>query len=162
MKTLRYCGKSAGSTPFFGSTTKRMYRVSIFRPLVEVEDSDAYGMLSIMAGGKALFELADVPVTIVESPDSTNGDQDDDSRKEDPDKPENTTGNDEDPIVDFDFTILSGIGPSRNDTLHQNGITTVAAFLGTSDEAFEQLIGVTGETLTQWRDRLQQMSGSDE
>lgn len=161
MATLKYMGKAPGDVPFYGNVTKSMYRVSSRDRFVEVDDRDAAGLLSLVEGGKVVFQRSTLPVThVTPVPEqrTAEGTPSGDTEDSKPD-PTATTEPDktDDSDVVFDFTVLSGIGAKRNEVLHTAGITTPAAFQAMTDERSEELIGVSGKSLAIWKAKLERL-----
>ena len=61
----------------------------------------------------------------------------------------------------FDFTVLSGIGPSRNKALHDSGIKTANDFIKATGEFIRDSVGgftITDEVIEEWKQSLRAMA----
>lgn len=134
---IRYMGRQAGPVPYFGQATNIMYRFGIHKPVQPVDSRDVAGFLALREGQQAAFATVTVESINVE-PIAPPEEPTDDSRL--PNEP-------------FDFTILSGVGPARNQTLHDAGITTVAAFLDNAD--LPDLLNASAKVVESWKQALQ-------
>lgn len=156
MKTVKvkYVGIKSGPSPYFGSATGTMYRFGTLRPEQEVFEGDVDGFMAFHELQKPAFEVVGKKVELKEEkPKEREQDSEPKTVTEQEPKPavENPVPQ---PVEPFDFTTLSGIGPARQQALHDAQITTKEHFLAASNETLADLLGANEKTIKSWRDSL--------
>ncbi len=137
---LEYTGKAAAPVPFFGKVTKSMYRFGGKTRKLAIDERDAAGFLATYEGQQPAFCLIPDELPIDEIP--ANPEPVVTAQPIDANTP-----NDE----PFDFTVLAGIGPARNQILHDACITTLQAFSETSDERIAELLNAGPKVVAAWK-----------
>lgn len=145
---IEYTGRAAAPIPYFGKVTKTMYRFGGKVRRMAVNSLDAAGLLAIYEGQQPAFRLVNEELPIDEIP----------ANPEPPTTPTEQTSDDakahgdkQPPDEPFDFTVLAGIGPARNQILHDACITTLQAFAETSNERIAELLNAGQKVVAAWK-----------
>lgn len=145
---IEYTGKAAGPIPFFGKATKTMYRFGGKVRRMAIDSKDVDGLLAIYEGHQPVFRLVNEELPVDDIPDQ-------------PEPPTPVTeqtakapSDQQPPDEPFDFTVLSGIGPARNLTLHNAGITTQAQFLAADDGQLADWLNANPKAVATWKAAL--------
>lgn len=135
---IEYTGKAAAPIPFFGKVTKNMHRFGGKTRKLAIDERDTAGFLTTYEGQQPIFRLVNVELPIDEIP--ANPEPPTQPTEQAPEAPNGKQPPDE----PFDFTVLAGIGPARNQALQDACITTLQAFVGAGPET---IAGVTNAPL---------------
>lgn len=136
---IQYTGNAPAPVPFFGKATKTMYRFGGTMRRLAIDSRDADGFLATYEGRQAAFAVVDVSLPI-----------DDEIATPSDVKP----FDDNNPPDEFDFTLLSGIGPAKHQALQEAGILTKAQFLAASVGSLVGLLTANEKTVLKWKETL--------
>lgn len=145
---IEYTGRAGAPVPFFGKATKQMYRFGGKIRQMAVDEGDVNGLLATYEGRQPAFRLVSTSLPIDEFPAAP-----------EPVQVEQETAQVVTQALDvgtptnepFDFTILSGVGPARNQILHDACITTLQAFAETSNERIAELLNAGQKVVAAWK-----------
>ncbi len=138
---LEYIGRAGAPVPFFGKATKTMYRFGGKVRKMAIDTNDVNGLLATYEGRQPAFRLVSTDLPIDEFP-----------AVPEPVQPVTQATDDHTPTNEpFDFTVLSGIGPARNKILQNACITTLQAFVETSNERIAELLNAGPKVVAAWK-----------
>ena len=162
---IRYLGKQAGPSPYFGQATNIMYRFGITKREQVVDTRDVDGFLLTFEGRQPAFEVAETADKKIACNSIIQANEP--KPESEPVVPTHSQTEPLDANVSatsgelttepYNFTVITGIGEARNRQIHELCIFSLQALLDAEPAWLAKSLSVSEKVVVNWQGQAAQL-----